>query len=42
MILLKDLLVLTCLGALVGAVGTVAYDIYLAYELSRILHRGSK
>lgn len=39
MIFLKDLLVLTCTGALVGVAATVTYDIYLAFELDRILRR---
>lgn len=42
MIFMRDLLLLICLGALVGAVGTVIYDIYLAFELDRILRRNDR
>jgi hypothetical protein len=42
MILMKVLLLLICFGALTGAVGTVIYDIFLAFELDRILRRGER
>jgi regulator of protease activity HflC (stomatin/prohibitin superfamily) len=42
MIFLKDLLILVCVGAFVGAVGTIAFDIFLAFELDRILRRSDR
>jgi len=39
MIFLKFMLVLSCLGLFACAAGLVAYDIYLAFELGRILSR---
>ena len=42
MIFFKVLLLLICFGALTGAVATVIYDIFLAFELDRILRRGER
>jgi len=42
MIFLKVLLILVCVGALLGAVGTVIFDIFLAFELDRTLRRGER
>jgi regulator of protease activity HflC (stomatin/prohibitin superfamily) len=40
MLFLKLMLMLICIGLMAGAAGTILYDIYLAFELSRILRRG--
>jgi regulator of protease activity HflC (stomatin/prohibitin superfamily) len=40
MIFLKSMLLLICVGLIVGAAAIVGYDIYLAFELRRILRRG--
>jgi hypothetical protein len=42
MIFLKDLVLLTCIGALMAAAATVTYDIYLAFELDRILRHSER
>ncbi len=42
MIFLKYLLLIICFGACACAAGTVVYDIYLAFELDRILRRGER
>ncbi len=39
MLFLKVLLSIVSFGFLAGAIGTVAYDIYLAFQLDRILRR---
>lgn len=39
MIFLKAMLLLICFGALASAAATVIYDIFLAFELNRILRR---
>jgi hypothetical protein len=41
-ILFKVLVLLICFGALTGAVATIIYDIFLAFELDRILRRGER
>jgi regulator of protease activity HflC (stomatin/prohibitin superfamily) len=40
MLFLKIMLFVVCFGALAGAAGLILYDIYLAFELSRLLRRG--
>jgi regulator of protease activity HflC (stomatin/prohibitin superfamily) len=42
MIFLKFVLMLICFGFLAGAASTILYDIYLTFELSRILRRGER
>src|SRR5262249_3475967 len=42
MLLLRMLLLIVSFGFLAGAVGTVVYDIYLAFELNRILRRNAR
>ena len=39
MLFLKVLLSIISFGFLAGAIGTVAYDIFLAFQLDRILRR---
>ena len=39
MLVLKFLLFMTALGLVVTAVGTIVYDIYISFELSRLLQR---
>jgi hypothetical protein len=41
-ILFKVLMLLICFGALTGGVATIIYDIFLAFELDRILRRGER
>ncbi len=42
MLFLRFVLLLSCFGLLAGAAGTVIYDIFLAFELNRILRRGER
>ena len=42
MLFLKVLLSILSFGFLAGAIGTVAYDIYLAFQLDRILRRNDR
>ena len=42
MILLKYMLLIICFGCFACAAGAILYDIYLAFELSRLLRRGGK
>jgi len=42
MILLKYILLIICFGCFASAAGAILYDIYLAFELSRLLRRGEK
>jgi regulator of protease activity HflC (stomatin/prohibitin superfamily) len=42
MLFLKVLLSIISFGFLAGAIGTVAYDIYLAFQLDRILRRNDR
>jgi regulator of protease activity HflC (stomatin/prohibitin superfamily) len=42
MLFLKLMLWIGCIALMAGAVGTVLYDIYLAFELNRILRRGDR
>jgi len=42
MLFLRMLLLVVSFGFLAGAVGTVVYDIYLAFELNRILRRNDR
>ena len=42
MLFLKVLLSIMSFGFLAGAIGTVAYDIYLAFQLDRILRRNDR
>ncbi len=42
MLFLKVLLSIVSFGFLAGAIGTVAYDIYLAFQLDRILRRNER
>ena len=42
MLFLKVLLSVLSFGFLAGAIGTVAYDIYLAFQLDRILRRNDR
>jgi regulator of protease activity HflC (stomatin/prohibitin superfamily) len=42
MLFLRLLLLIVSFGFLAGAVGTVIYDIYLAFELNRILRRNDR
>jgi len=39
MLFLKYLLLIACFGLFVSAAGAILYDIYLAFELNRILSR---
>jgi regulator of protease activity HflC (stomatin/prohibitin superfamily) len=42
MLFLRLLLLIVSIGFLAGAVGVIAYDIYLAFELGRILRRSER
>jgi regulator of protease activity HflC (stomatin/prohibitin superfamily) len=42
MLFLRLLLLIVSIGFLAGAVGVIAYDIYLAFELGRILRRSKR
>lgn len=42
MLFLKYMLIASCFGLFAWVVGMVLYDIYLAYELDRLLHRREK
>ena len=42
MLFLRVLLSIISFGFLAGAIGTVAYDIYLAFQLDRILRRNDR
>jgi hypothetical protein len=42
MLFLKYLLIVACCGIFAGVAGMVLYDIFLAYELDRLLKRREK